>query len=275
MWGWPHKAVVRHWRGELSPAVALFGVLLGGRAAIWMALRALPYPLPGPVFVAVLALDALVLCWQLVGAWRAVRNRLEARADSLSVWGAQGIILAVPLMALVGWTDRASDQLLRPPPPKPPVQPLDILDSTAMVAGPMDFALMNRLAATPADSFDRIVLESDGGLIYAARGMARDLLARKVATEVRSACISACTLVFMAGTVRRLAPGASLGFHGYALQGGVPTTDVAREQAKDRAWLAARGVAEHFLDRIEATPHDRIWYPDRDTLFAAGVITQP
>lgn len=86
-------------------------------------------------------------------------------------------------------------------------------------------------------------------------------------------CLSACTLVFLAGNRRKLREGAQLGFHQYAQASDVPLLDTAEEQEKDRQFLKARGVSDSFLRKLFQAEHDEIWFPERQELVAAGVIT--
>ena len=72
------------------------------------------------------------------------------------------------------------------------------------------------LAAHP--NIQTVLLESDGGVIVEARGMANTILDNGLNTRVESDCYSACTLVFISGRVRSLGDKAALGFHQYLLE---------------------------------------------------------
>jgi hypothetical protein len=119
-------------------------------------------------------------------------------------------------------------------------------------------------------------LQSPGGRIAEARGLVTVVWRYALATAARGDCASACTLVFIAGHRRELAPQARLGFHGYALRSPVfGMLDPAAEMARDRVIFRAGGVDAAFLDRAMAVPHQTMWFPDRDDLIAAGVIDRP
>ena len=49
--------------------------------------------------------------------------------------------------------------------------------------------------------------------------------------------------------------------------------DMEVEHAKDLKLYTDRQISQEFLDRLFNTPHDRMWYPDEETLLGAGVIT--
>ena len=119
-----------------------------------------------------------------------------------------------------------------------------------------------------------MLLDSTGGNIFAGRSMAREIAGAGLATRVEGRCFSACTLAFVAGAPRSLGADGKLGFHGYAFDSAmrVQTFDVGKEEARDRDWMAAQGVAADFLDRVFATPPSELWQPERAELVAAGVI---
>ena len=85
-------------------------------------------------------------------------------------------------------------------------------------------------------------------------------------------CNSACTIAFVAGRRRWLAPGARLGFHRYAISGqSTLFIDIEQEQRTDLAFYASRGVAPAFLGALFDKPHEDIWFPATDDLVAAGL----
>ena len=78
----------------------------------------------------------------------------------------------------------------------------------------------------------------------------------------------------MGGRLRYLDEGARLGFHRYGLGGRMVRMflDPEVEQAKDMAVFRRHLVAEPFLERIGATPHSQMWFPEPAELLAAGVV---
>ena len=117
-----------------------------------------------------------------------------------------------------------------------------------------------------------IILKSDGGRVYEARGVARLISEHQLETHVYDHCRSACTTAFIAGSKRYLGVDGRLGFHRYLLQSVLPKIDVATEQEKDRAFFRARGVEPVFLEKLFSTPHDSIWHPDVDELLQSNVV---
>ncbi len=135
-------------------------------------------------------------------------------------------------------------------------------------------ALGRVLAAAPA--VRQVSLTSAGGNLGAAIAAGDLLVERRVTTYVPLACISACTLLFVAGEQRLLAPTARLGFHAAApAMAAMAGNQVLAAYGNDimRDWLLRHGVAVGFLDKVLAVAHERVWYPGLDELRQAGVVT--
>ncbi len=119
-----------------------------------------------------------------------------------------------------------------------------------------------------------LVLESIGGHIYEARGIAKLAIRRGLDTLVLGTCASACTTAFMGGKVRKIGPAGRLGFHqyGWVAAYNSPFNNLKEEQETDRRFYAGRGVAQKFLARIFEAPHSQIWFPMTTQLIDAGVV---
>ena len=136
-------------------------------------------------------------------------------------------------------------------------------------------ALMDLLEQHPKT--ERVVFNSEGGRIFAARIIAQQIQQRGLDTHVDAKCFSACTIAFIAGAKRTLGRKARLGFHRYAFANrfAVQTVDAVAEQQKDLDFFRTRGVKPDFLDRVFDARHDSLWQPDHATLHAAAVVTDP
>ena len=124
---------------------------------------------------------------------------------------------------------------------------------------------------------NRVVLTSQGGSIYEARGLAVLIQQHKLDTHVSGECSSACTLAFIAGQRRSLAPAATLGFHQYSMaylnrHQVSPFHDLGREQQRDIEFMLARGISKEFVDRAFEKSHQDIWFPDQASLIRFGVV---
>jgi hypothetical protein len=117
-------------------------------------------------------------------------------------------------------------------------------------------------------------LNSPGGLVGEARMMFGLIQHRQLITTSDRYCFSACTLAFLAGRQRYLAPGARLGFHS-------ESSDFADEshveafEGVDKQTMLSLGIPSDFIDKAFATPKDQIWIPKisqlEDARFIDGV----
>ena len=250
----------------------VLGWLLGPRLAffaIWALVGGLN--LPPLVITGLVAAD--LTCLAAAG----LLIRSEAVQASGPVIGL--LVRITQIILLVAGLTQALNQLAQAhasaPPEREAVTLLPVRGTVALFAGPITLesysALSETLRAVPG--LTDLHLSSDGGSIPAARGMARLVLEAGLHTQAVGRCASACTLVFAAGTERRLQPGAQLGFHAYRLNTGAKVLSTAEEQNRDRASLAARGISAKFLKQAFATPHEDMWLPSAAELLEAGVLT--
>jgi hypothetical protein len=147
-----------------------------------------------------------------------------------------------------------------------------------VIEGVIDFGITRDFRALleqyPAGT--RVVLTSQGGSIYEARGLAVLIQQHKLDTHVSDECSSACTLAFIGGQRRTLGTSAKLGFHQYSMDylnrhQALPFHDPVKEQAHDGELMLNRGINKEFVDRIGKL-HQDIWYPDAASLLHFGVI---
>jgi hypothetical protein len=115
-------------------------------------------------------------------------------------------------------------------------------------------------------------LNSPGGEMSEARSMVAMVRQRGLTTVADTFCMSACTLVFLAGRERYLAPGAKLGFHRPMALDMSPDETNAIEQG-NRDFMLSLGIPAAFVDRVYSTPSSSIWIPSAAELKTANVIT--
>ncbi|MCB1357314.1 MAG: hypothetical protein KDK53_12705 [Maritimibacter sp.] len=243
---------------------------------------------PGLVLAFALVFHGGLFVWQAVGVIRAAEAHARSSGAMAPVWGAEiatGLaflwVLTYGLDAWQASLDRPDHLAIQRETERARAARYSLTPSddgqSLVLAGSFELGVTDRLAAALAahPGVAQIVLDSRGGNIYAARGVARLIHDRGLDTLVRGDCSSACTLAFIGGVGRRLAPGGRLGFHQYRSDVGYALlhADPGREQASDRARFEAAGVAPWFLDRMFSAPAADMWYPDRDALIAAGVVT--
>ena len=142
--------------------------------------------------------------------------------------------------------------------------------------GSLDIGVFSALEQSLKEHPDSkgIILESKGGNIYQARGLARIIRKRKLNTYSFEYCYSACTLVYVAGKERFLGPEAKLGFHSYRVPSRFVASliDVEKEQNKDLLFYSEQIPDSAFVDNIFHRKSPDIWIPGMDELVDAGVV---
>jgi hypothetical protein len=119
-----------------------------------------------------------------------------------------------------------------------------------------------------------IVLDSKGGLLQEAILLARRISQHRLDTYVSQECSSACTFTFLAGRRQSVAPGARIGFHAASYARDLSQTTFQDIAAFEREQYLKAGLPASFVDEILETPNNRVWYPSRQELLDARVMTQ-
>ncbi|WP_264210260.1 hypothetical protein [Leisingera thetidis] len=276
-------------RAPASPRRSLVLQVVLPRAGVvagWLALNHW-IRLPVPLAYALMAADGLFLLWQGRAFQLSADAHVRSTGAMAPVWGGWLVLLFAGFAALTLWWDalliaRAVEQPAYAEQRRQAREALYSLTVSAdgrvlVLEGEITFGLTRRMEqmADRHPGLHRVSLTSPGGLIAEARGAARLIRERGLATRAEGLCASACTLMFAAGRRRSLGRGGRLGFHSYALQfeSGLPQIDLGKEQEKDRAFLLQQGVSAEFADRIFAISHQNLWVPGTAALRAGGVLT--
>ncbi|MEM7321002.1 MAG: hypothetical protein AAF408_18515, partial [Pseudomonadota bacterium] len=231
-----------------------------------------------------------VFVWQTVGVLRAAERHLEGSGQMFGLWGAQlALIVAafwVLSYSLEAWhltqnaeiddipsqaelkAERAARYNLTLSP-----------DGRALeFEGSLELGVTARLKEMldTLPPITEVRLSSSGGNIYEARGLAAIIRRRGLGTVVVSECSSACTTAFIAGTTRRMARKAKLGFHQYRIDAdyAVLFADIDTEQERDLAAYRESGVEPWFLDKVYQRDASEMWYPAISELLDANVVTE-
>lgn len=285
-----------HWHGRQGLAWS-FWINLAGLRLLVFALQEVLKPAEGADYsempVLVLGLAALahggLFLWQVVGVLRAGEAWIRDRGSMAHVWGAQlGCLAAFWLTA--SYALGAWQMTVYRPPERDILAEMDREHASRYtmelspdgasitVRGSIELGITRRLgeliAANPGTRL--LVIESDGGNIYEARGVARLLRENAMASLVDRSCTSACTTAFIGGVKRSMKRDARIGFHQYRVEAGyaVIITDPAKEQDRDREVFRIASVKPWFLDRMFATEASGMWFPDPAELVDAGVIQE-
>lgn len=231
----------------------------------------------------IMVTHGVILPWQIVGLWRSSRRHLQERGDLMTVTSAQ-LAIVVALVTTAGATTTTVQHIFgfgRGAPESADRTPRYVLkllaeDRAISIDGAFDNGLSRDLKALLAEQPDieTVILNSDGGRVFEARGVANQIVDKGLDTHVDTHCRSACTIAYIAGRRRTLGENGQLGFHSYRMDGVAVLTDPLDEQEKDRAFFLGQGIESEFADRAFATPHERMWHPDSDHLLDARVVHQ-
>ncbi|MBX6374538.1 MAG: DUF4339 domain-containing protein [Acetobacteraceae bacterium] len=290
--GW----IRRHWRGELRlgrsywvNTVLLSILVLGGLNALDRArgriesdleVSAQVYALGATALIGFLALFAL---WQAVGVWRAA-SRHPARGGRRlwAVLAKLAVVLQLGQAGLALGVDSAP-ALLRAWQSTEPVPVAAFLVRPLRGGAELEFrgeirpgaaAALERALAGPAREARVLHLTSPGGYLGEAHAMAALVRRHRLTTYVRSECVSACPLIFVASEERVLREGARLGFHRPKDPDDLPIRQRVGMPMppEDRAAYRAAGVPDWFLDRVDATPNASLWWPTPVELVQANLV---
>jgi hypothetical protein len=117
----------------------------------------------------------------------------------------------------------------------------------------------------------RLTLSSGGGNAQEAIDAGAIIHEDHLDTFVQSSCESACVFMFLAGEHRNLGTSGKLGFHET-----VPLNPLAGRGNVSLCYEYARySVSEDFCRKVEAVVPPAIWYPTREELVAANVVSAP
>ncbi len=282
----------RHWRGDLSLPVAYWvnNVLLMFPLGIGLGLlmawtSSWGQSLQGANVGMLVGLGVLALAsvWAPVGAWRSASRYLQEGGSSL--WG--GLTKIVCGLGLVGslvnfFVDVMPElpAMLRLAAGDDPIGSLDVQlapdGQSVTLSGPFGMGAATRFERTlkKAPQLRRVVLESPGGRLYEAHQIAGRVRALGLQTRAAGDCASACTLVFIAGSQRSVAPRARLGFHRASVPSHNPLHD-GMANRKLQALYEEAGLPSSFIHHVLQTPSQRMWFPPADELVAAGILPLP
>ena len=241
-----------------------------------------------PLVLGMMLVNIAVFVWQAVGVVRASDHWVRGRGSLSNTWGAQlGIILAAMLVMADSWgfwvltvpvedTAALSRELAREYSSSYSIG-LSGDGQVIQFVGEIRSGSSKALAVFIADYPDAktMSITSEGGNIYEARGLAKLISDNNLNTQARETCNSACTIVFISGAERELETGTLLGFHQYSIDArfATPLVKPREEEARDRELFRKAGVADWFLERMFDERADGIWYPAKEDLQKAGILT--
>lgn len=284
--------ILAHWRGELPLAQSYWinAVLLGNLVLSYVLLN-LARILEKAHFslrqlatfmLAAIIVGSLAWLWGVVGVWRSVSRY---RSGNGAGW-----IVALVVLTLCGNVIFMAHNFVRAQWPqmrefyalamgKDKMPPIEIKSTPQSESIYLSAYFGEGSADRFAEALRRspqvrtIVLNSSGGRLLEAEHVASMIREKQLDTYVEGLCASACTYVFLAGKDRAATPNARIGFHqpsfpgvqGFELELSTKSMLDKYRQAK---------LPEAFIQKIGSTKSEDMWYPSREEMLAAGVITR-
>jgi len=276
-----------HWHGDLSLAVSFWINLVVIGVAIVAAQLLIKRPFvdhPQHLFYATafcfVTFRVVIYPWQAIGVLRSCERALSEYKNVIWIRSAQVItVLGISVVVMDGFDlTRTVIKLNQPEEVQASVQKIYSLtlrnSTTVQLQGSLDLGITRELRqfleAHPGVT--GIILNSDGGHVFEARGLAAVIIDRGLSTYSSTRCYSSCTIAFAGGSKRILGSKAELGFHRYKLGTVMPVIDVENELKKDLQFYKDRGIDADFLEQIVHTPDTSIWVPEIEELLRAGVV---
>lgn len=211
----------------------------------------------------------------LIFALKSNRNVDGGTTTTICVFVVIGVSIAQSLSLVQVFNPYESEEYI----PEMPIQ-ITFDGTTARLQGDIGIDVFTavEMHLVSGHQINEFHLNSEGGSVHAARGLARLVKDYGINTIVEKRCFSSCTLVFVASPNRRLGSNGRLGFHSYASIGNadagqVTLTNLAQEQSKDIDYLISQGVSVEFARSVFTYDNNDLWIPKRQTLKDAGVIS--
>ncbi len=280
-----------HWRGEQSLArsywlnnilvAAPLAALLTGLMS-WISVKGDSLQVNAIVVLLGFPLLMALNVWCLVGTWRSASHYL--RDDGSLLWGwlvRISLVLGTSQLAaslLFGFLPSVGEywQMARGIDPigqakfsiSPDGRSLQLTGVIGMGDGER---LRTLLASADARGLRRVDLNSPGGRVREAERMARALKEHHQEARAVGTCASACTLVFLAGSPRHLAPEGQLGFHRASTGTYNPVFEELANQQLAKTYRQL-GLPETMIEKTLRTPSRSMWFVPREDLQAHALI---
>lgn len=286
------KYVAEHWNGDQSLAqsywvnlillVALFAALGSvGLATIEASSESLRIIAFGWLIFWPFVLALWI--WGLIGTWRSASKHVQRG-------GKQGWASVAKVMIALGWlsligqmSSTISPQMTEYAKIAAGLDPLGDPATIQLAANGKSIEVKGAIAQGTAQKFANaialapnartIVLDSAGGRIFEAQKIAELVRDKQLNTYVENKCLSACTMIFVAGGDRAATPNAKLGFHQPSFPGWDSNTLQASIAYYRNLYITA-GVDAAFVEHALETPADDMWYPSHSEMQSAGVLNR-
>jgi hypothetical protein len=281
----------RHWRGEQSLVRSYWlnnflvatplAMLLTGLMS-WISVKGDSLQISAIVtllgFPLLMALDV----WCIVGAWRSATVYLREHGSALWGWLARITLVLGALQLVVsvvfGLLPSLGEfwQMARGIDPIGQAKFSFSADGRSLrldgVIGMGDGERLHTLLGSEAArGLKRVDLSSPGGRLHEAERMATALKTHRHEARAVGTCASACTLVFLAGSPRQLAPEGQLGFHRASTGTYNPVFEELANQQLAKSYREL-GLPQTMIEKTLKTSSRSMWFVPREELQAHALI---
>lgn len=281
---------VRHWRGELSLPLSYWvngSLLFGGSTALLGTLLTHAEEISSLRQIAALSIAYLIFTvaswlWSAVGIWRSASQHKYRGgwsgwgmiAQTMVVFGALAMAVRLATTTLPQLTEYAKIVSGNDPIQKASIKVVSngqtVILNGSLGEGSAD--AIKHVLDTTANA-TTLVLASNGGRLLEAQKIAAIVRERHLNTYTETLCASACTYIFLAGKDRAATPNAKIGFHQPTFVG---LDSQSKKEVSQKMAMIYReaGLPDPFIQRITATVSDDMWFPTREELIRANVLTR-
>ena len=218
-----------------------------------------------------------VTLWAAVGIWRSANQHVD-KGGSIGWANTAKAMVVLSTLGIVGQasnlaqstTEIAHLAVNNDPLGSPAKVALE--NGTLRIDGPLSQGtadLVARVIAS-APNFQTVQINSVGGRIREANEIARMVKDRNADTIAGKDCMSACTIVLLAGK-HRASVGGNVGFHQASFPG-LSVAELDKMNAEMRQSYINAGLPGRFIDQALARGPDDMWFPKETELFDAGVL---
>lgn len=280
---------VRHWRGELSLPIAYWvngSLLVGvGTSILRVFLDSMTDASLRQIALAsilLLLFSVVAWLWGVVGIWRSALNHKDRGGSAVWANLAKFMVIVGALVMAIQLNSSIVPQIKALGEIAVGNDPIGKVDVTVAANG-QSVIVTGMLREGSAEQVKKIldaapgaktlVLNSNGGRLLEAQQLADTVRARKLNTYVEGQCNSACTYVFLAGVDRAATPNAKIGFHQPDFVGLDANAKAMMMDQMANVYKQA-GLPATFIERVRETRADSMWYPTREELAKANVISR-
>jgi hypothetical protein len=279
--------IKKHWRGELSLGISYWlnsflGNIVAVSAVTAINVNIADSPSPTLILAAAVTQYSLLFAvsvWQITGTWRSANNHKQDTGRKFWASAAQamlvlGIINTAQVM-IVGTKQVTELAKIAIGIDDFSEYSIEVNRETDLVVdGYITFQLISQfeemLRVNPKITL--IHLNSEGGRVTPGRKLSELIISQNLNTYSDTTCQSICTVVFMAGKYRAVAPGTSLGFHQYYFVG-TSRDDIQIQEQTDGKFFKTRGIPDSFIQKVFNISSDQMWFPTFRELMDANIVT--